>query len=142
MIAIASELAEQALREFLTCGGGRRECVVYLVAEQTATAVVTAVVHPEHQATFDGYDVESVWITRFFLLLADKRRTAVGQAHTHPGQWVDHSAIDDEFVLVPSPGFVSVVVPEFGRDGDRSHWGILVLDASGEWRRDPSAVSW
>jgi hypothetical protein len=42
----------------------------------------------------------------------------VAQLHTHPGA-AFHSGTDDEFPIVRTPGFLSIVLPEFGKYGLR-----------------------
>ena len=142
MIACSPELVERSIDEFWNCSGGRHECVAYWLAMQAQPRDVVEVVHPDHTASVLGYAVDGAWLTRFSFDLADRGVTAVAQVHTHPGMSVDHSETDDEFVLVPSAGFLSIVVPDFARDFTSSRWGIHVLEPSGRWRRDPEAVAW
>jgi hypothetical protein len=127
-----------------SCGRGRRECVVYWVAAVGAEpADVIAVVHPDHTAAIDGYVVDGAWLTNFFFGLADQGRQAVAQVHSHPGAFLEHSWIDDEFVLVPSPGFVSIVVPDLALGPvDVAAWNVQVLRRSGTWAGDPEIVRW
>jgi hypothetical protein len=66
----------------------------------------------------------------------------VAQVHTHPHEWVGLSETDDRFVLLPSEGFVSIVVPDFGRGGERECWGVWVMNAEGEWRDGTGDVAW
>jgi proteasome lid subunit RPN8/RPN11 len=142
VISIGRELVERMIGEFAACGAGQRECVAYWLAPLSDTDRVSKVVHPQHTASPFGYEVDDAWLTEFFFDLADGRHTAVAQIHTHPGGWLDHSDTDDLFVLVPSPGFVSIVVPDFARGFKRARCAIHVLEASGEWRIDRDAVQW
>lgn len=142
MITCSPELVDRSIDEFRTYGLGRRECVVYWLAMQSRPNDVVEVVHPDHAASAFGYTVDDAWLTRFSFDLADRGVTAVAQVHTHPGSFVAHSETDDEFVLVPSAGFVSIVVPDFARDFTRGRCGIHVLEPSGRWRCDPEAVAW
>lgn len=142
MISVPAELVDRTIDEFARCGAGRRECVVYWLAEQPEPTRVIDVVHPLHTSTPFGYSIDGRWLNAFFLGLADDRRTAVAQVHTHPGALVEHSDTDDEFVLVPSPDFVSIVVPDFGAMFRRDRCAIHILEASGAWRTDPTAVLW
>jgi hypothetical protein len=67
----------------------------------------------------------------------------VAQVHTHPGLSVAHSDVDDEFVVVPTPGFVSIVVPTFAVAADApTTWAIHRLEGSGDWVPYPEAVTW
>lgn len=142
MISIAAELVDRTIDEFGRCGAGLRECVVYWLADLSEPRLVVDVVHPVHTATPFGYSVEGGWLNGFFFGLADDRRTTVAQVHTHPGRSIDHSVIDDEFVLVPSPDFVSIVVPDYGAMFRSDRCAVHVLEASGAWRVDAAAVAW
>jgi hypothetical protein len=141
VIRVAREHVLRTLDVLRTCGGGVRECVIYWLADLTGTEVQD-VIHPEHTATAVGYMVDSAWITTFFVQLAATRRRAVSQVHSHPGDWVGHSSTDDEFGLVPSPGFVSVVCPRFGQVEDSDRFGIHLLGPDGRWMPARDAVEW
>lgn len=141
MIKVSAELVRRTVGELRRCGVGRRECVVYWVAAQSRPDEVVDVIHPTHLASRFGYEIDSGWLTQFMFSLADDLRMAIAQVHTHPGPFVDHSPTDDEFVLVPSPGFVSIVVPEFATSDDPADWGVHVLEASGRWRTDRSEIA-
>jgi hypothetical protein len=49
----------------------------------------------------------------------------LGEIHSHPDGWTEHSEGDDELVLMPFEGMLSLVVPRFG------HWGMRPLDSLG-----------
>jgi hypothetical protein len=142
MITVPKELVDFTIDELRRCGGLRRECVVFWTAAQWQPQAVIGVSHPSHRSSSYAYEVDDAWLTRFFFTLSDQRRTAVAQVHSHPGPWVGHSSTDDAFVLVPTAGFVSIVVPHFGRVSDIGQWGIHVLQPSGAWRPEPTAVRW
>jgi hypothetical protein len=50
----------------------------------------------------------------------------LAQVHTHPGELTEHSEGDDELVLMPFEGMLSLVVPHYGRFGMRplSNMGV------------------
>ena len=48
----------------------------------------------------------------------------IGQVHSHPGRFVGHSDGDDERALMPYDGFLSIVVPHYGRRGHASTDGV------------------
>jgi hypothetical protein len=142
VIRVAQEHVGQSLDMFLACGRRESECVNYWLADQDATDVCQ-VVHPTHSGSRGGYAVDGGWLNGFFLDLAERGLRAVAQIHTHPGAELRHSWIDDEFVLVPSPNFVSIVVPDFGQGGPHPEtWSVQVLTAAGLWVPDPGAVRW
>jgi hypothetical protein len=99
----------QQLRD---CGAGRAECVVYWCAASDQPDLLTRVVHPEHHAGPRGYEVDSAWVTRFFLDLRRTQERVKVQVHTHPRE-AGHSTVDDQFSLVPATGFLSLVIPNF-----------------------------
>lgn len=41
----------------------------------------------------------------------------LGQVHSHPGSWVDHSDGDDEYAAFKINGLLSLVVPSYCKDG-------------------------
>jgi hypothetical protein len=146
VIRIRPEHVESTLDVLRSCGGGRRECVAYWVSDVQPghDDAVREVVHPRHLASGGGYEVEGAWLTAFFLDLAARHRRAVAQVHTHPSRWTHHSWIDDEFVLVPTPGFVSIIVPDFATGGssDITAWGIHELQRDGSWKARPELIAW
>ncbi|MBA3382785.1 MAG: Mov34/MPN/PAD-1 family protein [Actinobacteria bacterium] len=70
-------------------------------------------VHPRHTAGFGGYDLESEAIAELWRELVAERRSIRVQVHTHPGA-AYHSSRDDALALVHTPGFLSLVIPDFG----------------------------
>lgn len=49
----------------------------------------------------------------------------LGQLHSHPGPWTFHSEGDDDMVLMPFDGMLSIVAPRYG------HFGLRPLDSLG-----------
>ena len=103
---------EDSFARLRECGGGRAECVVYWCASRDTPSLLTRVVHPAHRAGYGGYEVDSAWVTQFFLGLRRTRETVRAQVHTHPHE-AGHSWTDDQFSLVPAAGFLSLVIPRF-----------------------------
>jgi hypothetical protein len=85
---------------------------VYWCASLDQPGLLNRVAHPVHQAGYGGYEVDSAWVTEFFLDLRRARETVRVQVHTHPRE-AGHSGIDDSFSLVPATGFLSLVIPAF-----------------------------
>ena len=123
-----------------SCGQSRDECVVYWTGPREVPGAVDEVVRPAHRAGPDWYEVEPDWITSFFLELRRERRTARAQVHSHPMRaW--HSCTDDQYPLASSPGFYSLVVPNFG-NGPAGLDGVYLVElrADGTWvEREPDA---
>ena len=117
---MALRLREGVLRDTLTIlqshGAGCQECVVYWSAPLDDPYSVDQVLHPDHRATADSYEVASSWVTRCWICLARERRALRAQLHTHGGL-AFHSAADDRHPIVREPGFLSLVLPDFARAG-------------------------
>jgi len=136
-----TNLLDETFELLRRCGEHRRECVVYWTGPADGD-LADGVQHPDHQANALGYEVDTRWITRFFLELRQERRSAKMQIHTHPGP-AGHSETDDRFSLVPAAGFLSLVIPNFAygpvtlndaflaemsRDGDWTQRSIAELE--------------
>lgn len=132
-IETAPGMLTETFEHFRRCGGGRRECVAYWTGPLDHLGRVDSVAHPAHRSTAGGYEVDSSWVTSFFLSLRRDRRRARVQVHTHPGQ-AGHSGIDDRFALVPASGFLSLVIPNFGLGPVSLDGAYLVrMDDMGNW---------
>lgn len=78
---------------------------------------VTAAVAPRTDASRYGIFTSHDSNARFVEFLCDSDLIYIAQVHSHPGDWVDHSVVDNEETAFRSEGLVSVVVPCFGRKG-------------------------
>ena len=59
------------------------------------------------------------------------------QVHTHPGR-AFHSATDDRFPIVHLPGFLSLVIPNFGLGPVTFDGAYLAeLTETGDWKKVP-----
>lgn len=105
---------------------GDHEGVLFLAGiEQPQETVFLAVLAPVAEHT-DG----SVHVGRQAVLAASRAARAaglaiLGQVHSHPSGWTEHSVGDDELVLMPFDGMLSIVVPHHGR------FGLRPLDSLG-----------
>jgi hypothetical protein len=72
---------------------------------------VDQVIHPIHGASRGHYEVDRSWAVAFALELATERRAVRLQAHVHPHA-AFHSEVDDQYAIVSTPGFLSLVVPD------------------------------
>ena len=136
-----SRVVTATLETLRSCGQGRTECILYWVARQDDAHVVRAV-HPKHTASWSGYRVDDDWINAFFLDLGRHAEHVIAQVHSHPTDWVGMSETDDRWVLLPSPGFYSVVVPELGQADSTAGWGVWTLASNGAWVGAEGDVEW
>jgi len=104
-----------------TYGGGEaHEGIVYLGGVEVADrAVALAALSPAAETTWGSFRTELAANTAVVQALDRLRLVLVGQIHSHPGTWVDHSDGDDEGALVRFEGYWSLVVPVFAREGMR-----------------------
>ncbi len=91
------------------------EGIGYLLGQSdgTTTLVVT-VVRPQAATTPGSVSVDSPSVARVVRLAVDRGLQLVGQVHTHPSD-AYHSAGDDAGARIAYSGFVSIVLPDYGR---------------------------
>jgi hypothetical protein len=95
------------------CGRGRRECQVLWTSAWKSPEAITGVVHPEHRAHAGGFVVDGAWLNCLWLDLSRRGEGIRLQVHSHP-TLAFHSATDDGYPIVHTPGFLSLVIPDFG----------------------------
>lgn len=110
---LAPGLLERSFAYFRDCGQGRRECQVFWIGSWRSPEAIQHVVHPKHAARGDGFVIDDVWLSRFWLELAESKSGIRVQVHTHPRR-AFHSVTDDRFPIIHKPGFLSLVLPDFG----------------------------
>ncbi len=113
MIAVPAQLVADTFAIFRDCGGGRRECVAYWLGPADTPEEVDEVIHPIHTSMGGGYQIDDQWLTTFWFALARRRRSVRVQVHTHPRE-AFHSSTDDAWALIDTPGFLSLVIPQYG----------------------------
>jgi hypothetical protein len=110
---VGGGLLRETFTIFRTCGQGRNECVVYWAGPVSEPAVVDRVIHPDHDGAPDYYEIASEWLNTIWPRLYKEQIAIRVQVHTH-GRRAFHSKLDDEFPLLQTEGFRSLVVPNFG----------------------------
>jgi hypothetical protein len=96
------------------CGRGQRECQILWTSPWNAVNGIAGVVHPKHRAHAGGFEVDSAWLTSFWLQLAERKEGVRLQVHTHPGE-AFHSPSDDAYPMIHTSGFLSLVIPRFAQ---------------------------
>lgn len=96
---------------------------------------IVEAIHPAHSAHLGGFVVEDRWITEFWLNLAKERLGVRVQVHTHP-RAAFHSPTDDDHPIVHTPGFLSLVIPNFalGAIGFKGAY-LTKIGNDGFWRQ-------
>lgn len=131
---ISRGLLERTFEQLRACGSGRNECQALWVGPVAHPEQLSRLVHPLHDASPVGFQLDEDWLTGFWLEMAREGLSVRVQIHTHPGA-AYHSATDDAFPIVHWPGFLSLVIPAFamGHIGfDRAY--LAQIGADGRWR--------
>ena len=113
---VPQTVLRQTFDHLRQCGRGQQECQILWTSSWDTVEEITGVVHPKHRAHAGGFEVESDWLTSFWIDLAERRVGVRVQVHTHPRE-AFHSRTDDSYPMVHTPGFLSLVIPRFG-EGD------------------------
>jgi hypothetical protein len=116
---IPGRLASSTARLLRTYGGlDEHEGIVYWGGIETHEGAVGLVaLSPVAATTWGSFQTDADAHAGLVSHLARLNLTLVAQIHSHPGEWVDHSDGDDVGALVRFPGFWSIVVPRFAREG-------------------------
>lgn len=109
----------QASEQYLK--GGRwsaHEKVVYWAGVKRSDVwVVTTVIRPKAHTTWGSFKTSTNTNAEVVAFLSDAGLSLLGQVHTHPGKFVDHSEGDDEGAFMRTENYISIVVPNYGRQG-------------------------
>lgn len=134
---VAARTWSETIGHLRHCGRRRVECVVYWTASLDARDLADEAVHPVHVSTAWYYEVQAAWLNAFMVRLHQARRTVVAQVHTHAEE-AFHSATDDAWPLVRTPGFVSLVIPRFAaNEFSAIDAYVAELDSAGRWLEQP-----
>lgn len=128
-------LLAETFAQLRACGCGRNECQALWVGPVADPEFLTELVHPVHDASPVGFQLDDAWLTEFWLKMARDRLAVRVQVHTHPGA-AYHSATDDAYPIVHSPGFLSLVIPRFATGPVGFEGAYLTrIDDDGQWRQ-------
>jgi hypothetical protein len=133
-LIVPARLLVETFRQFRSCGGGRRECQVLWTSPWASPGTISRIVHSAHRAHAGGFSVVDAWLNDFWTSLAKRGEGVRLQAHTHPLE-AFHSATDDDFPIIQTAGFLSLVVPNFGMGrASLDDCYLCEMTASGGWR--------
>jgi proteasome lid subunit RPN8/RPN11 len=93
---------------------------------------VATCIAPAATTTYSSLDTSAHTNAKVVMYLASAGLELIGQVHSHPDRFVDHSDGDDERALMPYEGFLSIVVPHYARRGMRplTGCGVHVFEKS------------
>jgi hypothetical protein len=121
------------------CGGGARECQLLWISPWSAPSRITRVIHPRHRASAHGFELDGAWLHEFWSELSRTDHGVRVQVHSHPRD-AFHSTVDDEFPIIQSTGFLSLVIPNFGTGPVGFEGAYLTeIQHDGRWREVPIA---
>jgi hypothetical protein len=96
---------------------GSEGVVYWFGLELGKRAIVTTLVVPAADTSMGAVRTSAAANAEAVGVIAGTPLVLLGQAHSHPGEWVDHSATDDRDTFAQFPGAISVVVPFSGEKG-------------------------
>lgn len=92
------------------------EGIAYLLGLTNGiSTVVVGAIRPESHTTIGSFSVSSVAMARVVRAASNAGLQVVGQIHTHP-RAAFHSDGDDDGARIAYDGYISIVVPNYGRD--------------------------
>jgi hypothetical protein len=131
---LKGEVLEETFEHFRVCGRGHQECQALWLSSWDSPQDISRVVHPLHKAHLGGFVLDDQWLSDFWLELGNANMGIRVQVHTHP-QGAFHSQTDDEFPIIHKPGFLSLVIPNFGLGPvgfDEAY--LMEIQPDGQWR--------
>ncbi len=94
------------------------EGLVYWGGKQEGNRItVLMVIAPRTESDFGRVSVSNRSNFDFVRALSRNSFIQVAQVHSHPTDWVDHSQGDDKWAPFKIEGLVSIVVPDYCRNG-------------------------
>lgn len=113
-------ISEACIDALAACLGpeieGGREGIAYLLGQSDGTTTMAlAAIRPEAQVTRGSFMVGAPAMAKVVRAAVDRGLQVVGQVHTHPGD-AYHSDGDNAGARIAFTGYVSIVLPDYGRD--------------------------
>lgn len=128
---------QETIAQFRRCGVGRHECQALWISPWASPQSISKVIHPAHSASPVGFRLDDDWLGMFWRNLSSDGCGVRIQVHTHPGS-AYHSATDDAFPIISTPGFLSLVFPRFAMGPVDFETAFLAqIDEHGDWREVP-----
>lgn len=110
-------LTEKVLVKYGT-GKNRSEGLLYWAGTMNGnTLSVESVIYPKLEASTYSCEVSPESNLKVVEVLAENDQVQIAQVHSHPFHWVGHSFTDDEKAAFKVEGLLSLVVPNFGKQG-------------------------
>lgn len=78
---------------------------------------ITAVIAPKTESNWGRISTSHRSNFEFVKILNKKEIVQIAQVHSHPEEWVEHSPGDNKWAAFKSEGLVSIVVPNYCKNG-------------------------
>ena len=92
-----------------------QEGIAYMLGQSDGTTtLIVSIVRPQAQTTWGSFEVSSSAMAQIVRKSVSLGLHVAGQAHTHPGE-AYHSKGDEEGARIAYEGYVSIVLPNYGR---------------------------
>lgn len=134
---ILSDAVWRKVLELLATSPEHVERVAYLDGMRLAggDGVVTTVTVPQAQQSAGHFTVTADEMSRAGAHLRANRLVRLAQIHTHPGEAVDHSSIDDKCAYSRKQGAISIVLPWHAAYGPLPTAGAVHVHDGEQWTR-------
>lgn len=135
----------QALQHFALLGardGGHEGIVFWAGVESPPWTVFTTAVVPQAEHSPQRVHVTEKSYGEAVEAAAAAGAAVLAQVHSHPGADARHSDGDDDLVILPFDGMLSVVVPRFAEGWDRLSEAGVHQYQNGLWTLcDPDSIA-
>ncbi len=135
MITIPETLWERMLTEFAKEGRAVEQVCYFDGVLLGDSGVVTTMTIPCAKLEAGRFHVPPEAMSEAGKHLRRFKLRRLAQVHTHPAEWVGHSAWDDEWAYSQLPGAMSIVLPHFGRTRPRLDQAGVHLRSTAGWRQ-------
>jgi hypothetical protein len=94
------------------------EGIVYWAGKATNSVwIITTSIAPKAETTWGSFATSAASNAKVITFLATNGLELLAQVHSHPGSRVDHSDGDDHGALMPYENYLSLIVPNYAKDG-------------------------
>lgn len=113
----AIEDSVKVFREYAAEYPSNEGIVYWAGTREKQKNIIRYVVAPKAETHWGGVRVSHDANFEFVKFLTKNKLVQIGQVHTHPGRWVDHSDGDNRDAAFKVNGLLSLVVPHYGKKG-------------------------
>lgn len=109
--------SENILREYGNVNPSNEGFVYWAGKKELNKIFINTVIAPKTESNWGSVVVSHESNVDFVLCLSENKLIHIGQVHSHPGNWVDHSDGDDTMAPYKMEGLLSIVVRQYGFKG-------------------------